>query len=69
MDRRDLVSSALLGFAAYALVAEARAAIPEDRRLAPRRWLMRQDELARGLANGTISQSAWHDAVNDLAPG
>jgi hypothetical protein len=56
-----------MGFSAYALLTEARAAVPQDRRMAPRIWLNRQDELARGLAGGSISQVQWHDGVNAFA--
>jgi hypothetical protein len=65
IDRRRLLACS--GFCVYALLAEARAAVPADSRLAPRRWLLRQDELARGLHAGTVSQLAWHDGVNALA--
>ena len=66
-DRRDFILGALPGFALFALLAEARAAVPADQKLPARRWVMRQDELARGLAKGTLGQVQWHDAVNALA--
>jgi hypothetical protein len=66
-DRRDLILGALPGFCVFALLGEARAAVPEDTRLSARRWVLRQDELARGLAAGGLSQAAWHDAVGALA--
>jgi hypothetical protein len=55
------------GFATFALLGEARAAAPQDTRHAARRWLQRQDELARALAKGRVTQSQWHDQVNALA--
>jgi hypothetical protein len=64
-NRRDLLLSILPAFAVVALVREARSAVTEDSR--SRRWILRQDELARGLADGTLSQLEWHDAVNALA--
>jgi len=66
-NRRDLMLGALPGFALFALLTEARAAVPLDSKLPARRWVMRQDELARGLARGTLSPTQWHDAVNALA--
>ncbi len=63
--RRDLVS-ATVGFCIYALLREA-GAVPIDRSVSAVRWIARQNELARGLAAGTISQVQWHDAVNALA--
>jgi hypothetical protein len=67
MHRRDLIASSLTAFAAYALVREARAAVPNTTRLPARRWVMRQDQLARGLASGSVSQVEWHAQVNALA--
>lgn len=59
MERRGFLLGS--GFAVFALLGEAQASIPAQR------WIRRQDELARGLASGTISQVEWHDAVNALA--
>lgn len=67
MHRRDLLLSSLTAFAAYAFLNEARGAVRNDRRLPARRWILRQNELARGLANGSVSQVQWHGAVNALA--
>ncbi len=64
MDRRNAIGS-LTAFAAYALVREARAASSPSRPVL--RWINRQDELAKGLASGTVTQVQWHDAVNALA--
>jgi hypothetical protein len=66
-DRRDLILGVLPAFAVFALLRESCAAVPADQRLPAQRWVMRQDELARGLAKGTLSQIQWHDAVNALA--
>jgi hypothetical protein len=67
IDKRRLATS-LAAFAAYALLAEAGAAgTVTDGRLHARRWIDRQDDLARALAAGAISGGAWHDEVNALA--
>jgi hypothetical protein len=67
MHRRDVLLSSLTAFAAYALLREAHAAVPNNARMPARRWIARQDELARGLADGSVSQVQWHEAVNGLA--
>lgn len=67
MDRRAALFGSLTAFATYALVREAIAATPAARSLPVKRWIARQDELARGIAGGTVSQREWHDAVNVLA--
>ncbi len=68
LDRRRLISSVLLASPLYALVREARAAeTVSDSRLSSKRWIGRQDELARALRSGTVSALAWHDEVNRLA--
>jgi hypothetical protein len=65
--RRDLILGAQ-GFTIFALLGEVRAALPAaDPKLPARRWATRQDELARGLAKGTLTQTQWHDSVNALA--
>ncbi len=68
IGRRGLLSAVTASFAAYALLHETRVAgaIPAAR-LTARRWIDRQDELARALAAGSLSQIAWHDKVNRLA--
>jgi hypothetical protein len=65
-SRREILVRSLGAFCVYALLSEARAAEPDGRSSAAR-WIGRQDELARGLREGTISQQEWHDAVNALA--
>lgn len=69
MDRRRLLVSGMLGaFSVYALIREAGAAAPTlDGRLPARKWINRQEELARGLRSGAVSEKAWHDEVNRLA--
>jgi len=64
ISRRDFVTTA---FCMYALLRETRAAVPVGSGVSASRWVGRQDELARGLASGTISQSEWRGAVNALA--
>lgn len=66
-NRRDLILAILPAFAVIALLREAEAAVAVDGRMPARRWVMRQDELARALKSGKFSQAAWHDAVNALA--
>jgi hypothetical protein len=59
----------LQGFAAfttYALLREVHAAVPQ-RRIAPARWVERQDELARALHAGQLAPLAWMAAVEALA--
>jgi hypothetical protein len=63
-----LIASVLLACPLYALVGEARAAGgATDRRLSAKRWIDRQDELARDLRSGAVTPLAWHDEVNRLA--
>ncbi|HWA02786.1 MAG TPA: hypothetical protein VG819_04575 [Rhizomicrobium sp.] len=64
--RRELIFGAP-GFAMFALLAEARAGLPPGTGDTARRWLQRQDELARALAKGGVTQVQWHDQVNALA--
>ncbi len=67
-SRRDVMRGVpLTAFCLYALMREARAAAPGDRRLSARRWIERQDALARGLAAGQVSQLSWHDEIERLA--
>src|SRR6185312_10695967 len=67
IHRRDFILSSLAGFAVFALLREAQAALTADSRISARRWILRQDELARGLAAATLKPLEWHDAVNALA--
>jgi PCO_ADO len=64
--RRRLIASSV-GFAVYALLGEARVFAESARKTTVRTWIGRQEELARGLASGRVSQIEWHDAVNALA--
>ncbi|HVU19293.1 MAG TPA: hypothetical protein VHE09_01075 [Rhizomicrobium sp.] len=66
-NRRDFILAALPAFSVFALLREARAAVSPDTRLPARRWVLRQDEMARNLAKHKISQVEWHDSVNALA--
>jgi hypothetical protein len=66
ISRRDFVISTT-ALCIYALLREARAAIPTSSSIPASRWIVRQDELARGLASGTISQIEWYNAINALA--
>jgi hypothetical protein len=67
-DRRGFISSVLLASPLYTLLREARAAeTVSDRRLSAKRWIDRQDELARALRSDAVSPLAWHDEVNRLA--
>ncbi len=65
MHRRQFIGQVLTAFPAYVLLAEfgaARAAA--DRPSA--RWIAAQDEIARALANGEMSPSAWRADVARL---
>lgn len=65
--RRHLIGGALCAFTSYTLVREARAAASvTDGRLSAKRWIDRQEEMARGLHTGTLTQAAWHDEVMRL---
>jgi hypothetical protein len=66
ISRRDFVISTT-ALCIYSLLREARAAIPTSSSIPASRWIGRQDELARGLASGTISQIEWYNATNALA--
>ena len=65
-NRRQLLL-ACAAFPVYALVSELALAQPGGRSLPARRWLSLQGELARGLAQGTLSQAHWHHGVNELS--
>ncbi|MGC4096860.1 MAG: hypothetical protein QM706_07065 [Nitrospira sp.] len=62
-SRRNFIT-ATAGFCIYALLQESRASVPRRRLLPASRWIQQQDELARGLAGGKVSQLEWHDAVS-----
>jgi hypothetical protein len=66
-DRRHAILGPLALFAAYALVREAKASAPSDRRLSASRWIARQDEMARALAKGEMTPLAWGEEVHKLA--
>jgi hypothetical protein len=66
VTRRNLIFT-VAGFCVYAFLAEVRASSPLPRSIAARKWTSSQDELARGLASGRISQLDWHRAVSSLA--
>ena len=55
----------LAAFLAYALAAEARAAVPA-RRSSARGWIDRQDQIARALEAGELRPAAWMDEVEAL---
>lgn len=66
LTRRDNLLAVLPGFLVYALLGEARAAVPAGRGSAAS-WVADQDELARALAAGRIAGPAWCDEVERLA--
>lgn len=66
LTRRENLLSVLPGFLLYALLGEARAAVP-DRRDRVSGWLRDQDEIARSLAAGEIGGAAWGTEVERLA--
>jgi hypothetical protein len=65
LTRRDSVAAILPGFLVYALLGEARAAVP-GRRGSVAAWIADQDELARALAAGQVSGPTWCDEVERL---
>lgn len=66
--RRFLLSTALASFTTYALLREARAVESiRGKRISPVTWIRRQEELAIGLREGSVSQRAWHEEVNRMA--
>jgi len=58
LTRRGQLAAALPAFLVYALLGEARAAAPQGR-LAPARWIDRQQEIAQALSKGEIRPLAW----------
>ena len=67
-SRRAAIASTLFSSAGYLLLREVRALAADlPARLGAKRWIARQDELARGLASGAVSQREWHNAVGTLA--
>ena len=60
--RRDLLGA----FSAYALLAELGSSRAARRTPSTRSWLDRQEELALGLAAGTIDSESWRRAVEVL---
>lgn len=58
LTRRGAVGAALPAFLFYALLGEAQAATPKGRG-SPRRWIDRQDEIARALTAGQIKPLDW----------
>lgn len=68
MNRRSFLSNhALAAFSTFALLREARANGVIGGRLTAKRWIDRQDELARVLKAGSISQLSWHNDIKQLA--
>lgn len=65
--RRQLIIRSLASFTSYALLAEsARAGLAASGENV-RRWIGRQDEIARALAAGEMAQADWHDEIGRLA--
>jgi hypothetical protein len=65
LRRKLLLTGA--AFPVYALVAELALAQARPRSLNARRWLGQQSELARGLAQRTLSEAEWHHGVHELS--
>jgi hypothetical protein len=65
-NRRNLLLSCA-AFPVYALLAELARAQTLSRSVPARRWLSLQGELARGLAQRTLSEASWHRGVNELS--
>lgn len=67
-SRRDFAGLVLAAFPVYALLAEfvpARAAVARSD--AARRWIGRQDEIARALSRGEIAPHQWRQEVEALS--
>jgi len=62
LHRRDLLGA----FTAYALLAEIGSSHAAQRTRSTRSWLDRQEELARGLAGGTLDSESWRREVESL---
>ena len=62
LHRRDLLGA----FTAYALLAELGASRAARRTRSTRAWLDRQEDLARGLAGGTLDSESWRREVESL---
>lgn len=66
LDRRGQMFGLLGAFAGYALLGEAQAFAAPSRRLAFRRWVDRQEEIARTLTAGEITPIAWAEEIERL---
>jgi hypothetical protein len=66
IQRREFLTSAA-GFGAYAFLREVRAFVPAAQNDRIDRWLRHQDELARSLSSGAMSQLQWHEDVTRLS--
>lgn len=66
IDRRRFLRDSA-SFGVYALVAELSLAGPRAQGMPARRWVSLQNDLARDLSSGAISQARWHQDVNGLA--
>lgn len=66
-DRRTHLQLMLGAFVSFALLGESAAVVPTRRRLAPRLWVDRQNEIARALSTGQIRPGQWMDEVERLA--
>lgn len=62
LHRRDVLGA----FSAYALLAELASSRAAPRTRSTRSWLDRQEELAVGLAAGTLDSESWRRAVEAL---
>lgn len=65
LTRRGLILPSLAFLGAYTLLGESTAVAGASKSVTV--WLTQQDELARGLAAGTIPQAEWARAVGQLA--
>ncbi|MDZ4775863.1 MAG: hypothetical protein SGJ23_03655 [Alphaproteobacteria bacterium] len=64
LTRRGQLQAFFGAFTLFALLGEARA---DTQRIAPARWIDRQDEIARALKTGQITALAWMTEVERLA--
>ena len=67
LTRRERIGALTAALAVYLFTAEATASVPKVRRLAPRLWVERQEQIARAFKAGEITPLAWMTDLERLA--